>query len=949
MATATQLGNMARHTGHTGHTGRWLWTAALAWGFSVVQGQVQTQAEQDLFAQADRTVATFCPVDFVPLDVSQARANLMISAGQDNPIYNTVLDADIAANGVSTNVLLEKFEENLDVTFVAGKAFAFVMLILLLILWIGGCWCFLIPCCMRCCCRCCEVHHQLGKKWWFHVFLWCLFLALAVGCIVAQSVSFAAYTDIDQGIQGTACYSAKFMRDAVNGNPELNFTGFLPLTNMLEEVSTILEPTSQVMQDITSLLSLTDDLEKAITVNFAILTMLLDLVGDRQNAAPSGSMHKCQICQPLVDLVRPLLEQLEGTVAFALFMARFQVAAQLSGPELTSLRSSIRSTVAPLKEIKAMVVDQIGFYLSTAEGGFQYVMGYIRGDFWTGQGGYLFPVILALFLLCILIVIHGIFSLAVFGCCGGREHDPCCVRYSAGYSLCSSYCYTMLLLLLGGIIAILSTVGSGVCLVMLDFDRQVGKQLLVASGVESEELDEYLDMALNLTDQCMSLKGDVQQNRNLVDLIPIPKVNPTFPGEMSTPRQEIIELAIKPIQDAFAQLDQVEGMIPTVSTMPEVSMVLRIIGQINMRSLIWSDPTEILVDPRYRAMNPAFHLVTLNCPDTFLGPDLPEPLANVRVPGMNSMAMDGYFVVRTTGDELKMILPTEFPETQIQVHGLESDMLTQNWSCPAGFSEGTCGTAPASNAGTAAACRAGKAFLEEKKLPLQQNPVFNCRYFQKPGEPWGTPCEIGNMSFGDAQCIFPSGSMETFVVKCTVDEFAAQISSFEELIRSGLHFVDLTVEGIVDTLMVTLRRLVEENFLNPINTLLTGLDCSFMREFWAGLTSSLCLRSVSGFHTMSVSYVVAAVLSLLVAGSMYIPWRFSRDNQDIWRTTHTGEAAPDAEAPVAETDLASAAPREVDAADAAEAAPAGAEVEVAAPHVPEAAADGTPDNRLFSL
>ena len=59
----------------------------------------------------------------------------------------------------------------------------------------------------------------------------------------------------------------------------------------------------------------------------------------------------------------------------------------------------------------------------------------------------MFPVILALFLLCILIVIHGIFSLAVFGCCGGREHDPCCVRYSAGYSLCSSYCYTMLLLL----------------------------------------------------------------------------------------------------------------------------------------------------------------------------------------------------------------------------------------------------------------------------------------------------------------------------------------------------------------------------------------------------------------------------------------------------------------------------------------------------------------------
>lgn len=150
--------------------------------------------------------------------------------------------------------------------------------------------------------------------------------------------------------------------------------------------------------------------------------------------------------------------------------------------------------------------------------------------------------------------------------------------------------------------------------------------------MESAELDEYLDMALNLSDQCMSLKGAENANRNLVDLIPIPKVNPTFPGEMSTPRKEIIELAIKPIQDAFAKLDEYEGMIPTVSTMPEVNMVLKVIGDINMRSLIWSDPTEILVDPRYRAMNPAYHLVTLNCPDTLLSPDLPGPLANLRVP-----------------------------------------------------------------------------------------------------------------------------------------------------------------------------------------------------------------------------------------------------------------------------------------------------------------------------
>ena len=32
---------------------------------------------------------------------------------QDNPIYETVMDADIVTNGVSTDVLLEKFKESL--------------------------------------------------------------------------------------------------------------------------------------------------------------------------------------------------------------------------------------------------------------------------------------------------------------------------------------------------------------------------------------------------------------------------------------------------------------------------------------------------------------------------------------------------------------------------------------------------------------------------------------------------------------------------------------------------------------------------------------------------------------------------------------------------------------------------------------------------------------------
>ena len=149
-------------------------------------------------ADAQRSVDLFCPVPFTPVDYIEARSNLVVSAGLNNPIYQTVLEANIGG-GLSTTNLTATLERNLDPTFIIGRAFAFVLLVVLLIIWIFGCWCFVIPCCMRCCCRCCEVHHVLGRKVAFHVFLWISFLLVAIGCIVAQAFSFPAYHNIDQG------------------------------------------------------------------------------------------------------------------------------------------------------------------------------------------------------------------------------------------------------------------------------------------------------------------------------------------------------------------------------------------------------------------------------------------------------------------------------------------------------------------------------------------------------------------------------------------------------------------------------------------------------------------------------------------------------------------------------------------------------------------------------
>ena len=106
------------------------------------------------------------------------------------------------------------------------------------------------------------------------------------------------------------------------------------------------------------------------------------------------------------------------------------------------------------------------------------------------------------------------------------------------------------------------------------------------------------------------------------------------------------------------------------------------------------------------------------------------------------------------------------------------------------------------------------------------------------------------------------------------------IRGFSDSLLAGFKFLDDTVASVLDIVQRDLKELINRHVLSPIQQLLNSFDCSFMRSFWSGLTNSLCLRSVSGFHTMSVSYLVAAILSLSMATVMYIPWRVSRDNYD---------------------------------------------------------------------
>ena len=85
----------------------------------------------------------------------------------------------------------------------------------------------------------------------------------------------------------------------------------------------------------------------------------------------------------------------------------------------------------------------------------------------------------------------------------------------------------------------------------------------------------------------------------------------------------------------------------------------------------------------------------------------------------------------------------------------------------------------------------------------------------------------------------------------------------------------------MDSIATDLINEVNDAFIVPLDTLLSGFDCTFMKDFWQGLTDSMCYRGMNGFRMVSNSYVAVAVLSLFMALLLYIPWRLSRDNYDV--------------------------------------------------------------------
>ncbi|CAJ1335294.1 unnamed protein product [Effrenium voratum] len=826
--------------------------------------------DSEILEQANATVNRHCPVSLPEIDHQSERIALQFMAGPENQVYGAVLEATQSLqSGDSSAQLTTSLKESVDPYFAARQAFPIILSIILLGLWPFGCW-FVCPCCTRNCCCCCQRRWGCGGNIACHACLWMIFLCLTVAALVLALLSLQGFHEVDEGVRGTACFSAQLVQDSIAGNEDLNFIGLVPAVERLETIASVLAEDSDFMRELKGLLDRTVEIEQAAGLLAEMMRVMQFLLGEPQNQAPAGYMHKCQICAPLAELLETVIALFEGGVGVALANVRTTVNSQLQGPAVREMHQSIQGTMAPIREAKNQLLDQVGFFVKQAEDGFHQTSDYVNGD-----GGLLLPALSIVVAVCFVMFLQGVAALGSFGCCHqrGKAEDHVCVRCCSCCGMCSAYFWAALLFLLGGILLIGVSIGSGACLVMIDFDQQMGEKLLTALGTP---IDDTVEMALFLADRCMSLNGNTSASSNLADIIELPARNPSYPGERTTVRADVIDLVILPIQQSFATLDQALGtQPPAVANISELTRLREVIGSVNMKALYWPIPAEVDNHPVYYKMLEAYYIAGLQCPTLALDISLPDPLGNVKVPGLNSIAVEGFSA-----------------QGYLLVPSLSHDMASANWTCPVAL-QGVCGTAASSTTLLTERCLAGKAFLEEKKLPLATEAVFKCRHFQDPGGTPGTKCDITSMhkdSNGTWHtCLYPNGSIATFDVDCTLDEFEQNMRDFDLGFLRAFQYLDDIVASLLSGVSVDLKRLVTVHIIEPLLSLLGSFDCSFMRSFWQGLTDSLCYRSVKGFGILATNYVWLGILYLGISALMFVPWRISRDTKDSYVTAEPAQ------------------------------------------------------------
>merc|ERR1711874_71334 len=99
---------------------------------------------------------------------------------------------------------------------------------------------------------------------------------------------------------------------------------------------------------------------------------------------------------------------------------------------------------------------------------------------------------------------------------------------------------------------------------------------------------------------------------------------------------------------------------------------------------------------------------------------------------------------------------------------------------------------------------------------------------------------------------------------CSFDEWQQYVREFDTRIEKVMLRLDKTVPRVMDDINNHMRSLVTTHLLRPIDEVVDGVTCNFLGEAYHGMIDGLCFQSVVGFKQIGNSYVLCAILSVLL-------------------------------------------------------------------------------------
>lgn len=153
---------------------------------------------------------------------------------------------------------------------------------------------------------------------------------------------------------------------------------------------------------------------------------------------------------------------------------------------------------------------------------------------------------------------------------------------------------------------------------------------------------------------------------------------------------------------------------------------------------------------------------------------------------------------------------------------------------------------------------------------------YQCKFFRAPLSAGGLTCDVKDMAqmtpnsieyTGD--CLQADGTMSEETVSCDLANYTAYLADFDSRIDTVLRRIDATVEVLKIDINVTMRRLLDEEILQPLDEMAGSMNCNYLGTLYEGLVHSMCYQGVHGFRIIAVSYVALGFLQLVLICVMF--------------------------------------------------------------------------------